>query len=116
MTARRRCLAGGGAQPSVDATASMPPSSTRRVDRKGLISFATTKYRAGVWLAGQDVTVVCDGGLVQLHHRGVLIATHARRHALDKQTAATQRAPHRRPQQPTASAVSVARKVTRRAT
>jgi transposase InsO family protein len=98
-------------EPSADAAASMPLSSTRRVDRKGLISFATTKYRAGVWLAGQDVTVVCDGGLVQLHHRGVLIATHARRHAVDKQTAATQRAPRRQPPRPTASAVSVTRKV-----
>jgi len=96
---------------SADAAASMPPATTRRVDRKGLISFAAAKYRAGVWLAGQDVTVVCDGGLVQLHHSGVLVATHARRHAVDKQTAATQRVQRRRPQQPTASAVSVTRKV-----
>ena len=68
------------------------PTATRRVGRNGLISFAAASYRAGVWLAGQDVTVVCDGGLVQLHHRGVLIATHARRHAIDKQDAGMQRA------------------------
>jgi transposase InsO family protein len=97
--------------PSADAAASMPPATTRRVGGNGLISFAAAKYRAGVWLAGQDVTVVCDGGLVQLHHGGVLVATHARRHAVDKQSSATQRVQRRRPQQPTASAVSVTRKV-----
>ena len=48
-------------------------------------------YKAGVWLAGQNVEVVCDGGLVQVSHRGVLIATHARRHPVDKEAAAVQR-------------------------
>jgi hypothetical protein len=77
-----------------------------------MISFASVAYRAGVWLAGQDVHVVCDGGLVQLHHRGVLIATHARRHDLDKQRAGMHRATRGQPrQQPTASAVTVTRKV-----
>lgn len=58
--------------------------------------------------------IVCDGGLVQLHHRGVLIATHARRHALDKQTAGLHRGERLRqppPRQPSASSVSVTRKV-----
>ena len=85
-----------------------------RVGRNGLISFAAAKYRAGVWLAGQDVAVVCDGGLVHLHHNGVLIATHARRHSVEKQTAGLHRgmAPPPRPStRPSASAVSVTRKV-----
>ena len=65
-----------------------------------------------MWLAGQDVEVVCDGGLVQLHHRGVLIATHARRHPLDKQTAGVAtRAQAAAGQRPSATAASVTRKV-----
>jgi transposase InsO family protein len=98
----------------LDPDAAPIPSATRRVGRKGLISFAAVSYRAGVWLAGQDVTVVCDGGLVQLHHNGVLIATHARRHSVDKQTAGIHRGtkpPPRPSTRPTASAVSVTRKV-----
>jgi hypothetical protein len=48
-------------------------------------------YKVGAWLAGQEVEVVCDRGLVQLHHRGVLVATHARRHALHQQQAGSPR-------------------------
>ena len=60
-------------------------------------SFAATKYRPGRW---PDVTVVCDGALLHLQHRGVLIATHARRHGIDKQAAGQRRGikvPPRRP-------------------
>ena len=92
--------------------ADLPLPITRRVGANGLISFAAAKYRAGVWLAGQDVTVVCDGGLVHLQHRGVLIATHARRHGVDKQAAGQRRAtkaPTSRRPSPTAA--SVTRKV-----
>jgi hypothetical protein len=62
-------------------------------------------------LPGQTVEVVCEDGLVQLHHRGVLIATHARRHALDKQTAAVERGRKPRPSRASATAASVTRKV-----
>jgi hypothetical protein len=90
------------------------PTTTRRVGSNGLISFAGVAYRAGVWLAGEDVTVICAGGLVHLQHRGVLIATHTRRHPVDKQQAGL-----RRGQRPTAAtskrrsstAPSVTRKV-----
>jgi len=84
---------------------------TRRVGRNGTISFATAKYKAGVWLAGQEVEVVCDGGLVQLQHRGVLIATHARRHPADKQKAGLARGVKVRLGKPSATAASVTRKV-----
>jgi hypothetical protein len=84
---------------------------TRRVSAKGTISFATAMYKAGVWLAGQTVEVVCDGGLVQLHHRGVLIATHARRHPVDKEPAGMQRGRRLPPARKTATAASVTRKV-----
>lgn len=99
--------------PAADPTGAMPPSASRRVDRKGTISFAATHYKVGVWLAGQDVNVVCDGGLVQIHHRGVLIATHARRHEPAKQQAGMQRQTRPREAQarPTASVVTVSRKV-----
>jgi hypothetical protein len=64
-----------------------------------------------VWLAGQTVEVACEGGLGQLWHRGVLIATHARRHPLDKQTAGLERGRRLRPSPPSATAASVTRKV-----
>jgi hypothetical protein len=48
---------------------------------------------------------------VQLFHRGVLIATHARRHPAAKQTAGLERGRAPRPSRPSATAVSVTRKV-----
>ena len=99
----------------------IPPGRCRARRRRGgsaangTISFAAATYKVGVWLAGQDVEVVCDGGLVHIHHRGVLIATHARRHQPDKQRAGLRRATRAATtaprQRPTASAVSVTRKV-----
>jgi transposase InsO family protein len=87
------------------------PVTTRRVSAKGTISFATAQYKAGAWLAGQEVEVICDRGLVQLHHRGVLIATHARRHALDKQDAGLARGRRLPPAPKSVTAASVTRKV-----
>jgi Integrase core domain len=87
------------------------PLTTRRVSSKGTISFAAAQYNVGAWLAGQEVEVVCDGGLVQLHHRGVLVATHARRHTLDKQDAGLQRGRRLPPAPKSVTAVSVTRKV-----
>ncbi len=100
---------------ALDPAGSMPElTATRRVSRKGTISFAAASYKAGVWLAGETVQIVCDTGLVHLHHRGVVIATHARRHQPDHERASLRRvtrssAPAK--QRPTASAVSVTRKV-----
>jgi hypothetical protein len=88
------------------------PSATRRVGRGGLISFAGASYRAGVWLAGQEVDLVCEGGLVHVHHQGVLIATHARRHPIDKQSAGLRRGKRASAsKRPSAHSVSVTRKV-----
>ena len=90
------------------------PATTRRVGTTGTVSFATARYKAGRWLAGQTVEVVCEGGLVQLWHRGVLIATHARRHPVDKQAAGLERNRRLTPTRPpkcTATAASVTRKV-----
>ena len=84
---------------------------TRRVSAKGTIGFATVIYKAGAWLAGQTVEVICEDGLVQIHHRGVLVATHARRHPFDKQIAGVQRGRKPRPSRPSVSSPSVTRKV-----
>ena len=95
-----------------DPAALMPAAATRRVTRGGKVSFASTLYPVGVWLAGQDVAIVCDHNLVQIHHNGVLVVTHARRHDPAKQAKAAVRAPKGgRRQRPTASVVSVTRKV-----
>jgi len=94
-----------------DGPAAEEPQTTRRVSSKGLISFATARYKAGAWLAGQEVEVRCQRGLVQLFHRGVLVATHARRHAIDKQPAAVVRGRRLPPAPQTVTAASVTRKV-----
>ncbi len=88
------------------------PSVTRRVGKGGLISFAAAKYKAGVRLAGQEVEVVCDGRPVHLHHRGVLIATHARRHRVeDEKPALVRKTAKQRRARPSATAPSASRKV-----
>jgi transposase InsO family protein len=90
---------------------SLDAVTTRRVSAQGTISFAAAHYKAGVWLAGQAVEVICDGGLVQLHHRGVLIATHARRHAPEKQAAGLRRGRRLPPAPKSVTTASVTRKV-----
>jgi hypothetical protein len=55
--------------------------------------------------------VSCEGGLVQIHHRGVLVATHARRHPMYKQRAGVEGGRKPRPSRPSASSPSVTRKV-----
>jgi transposase InsO family protein len=98
--------------PEADPTIDPGPVTTRRVLGDGTISFATARYKAGGrWLAGQSVEVVCEGGLVQIFHRGVLMATHARRHPIDKQTAGMARGRQLRPSKPSVTAASVTRKV-----
>jgi transposase InsO family protein len=101
-----------GAAP--DTTAD--PAARRRVGVNGRVSFAKANYLAGKWLAGETIELVCDGGLVHLHHRGVLIATHARRHKIADQAKATARGQKRSLRRtttprPSASSASVTRKV-----
>jgi hypothetical protein len=100
--------------PIVDPDVDLAAAPTRRVGANGRISFAGAQYTVGIWLAGQEVRVVCDAGLVHLQHRGVIVATHARRHSIDKQTAALrrgQRPSNREPARPSVTAPSVTRKV-----
>ncbi|MCA1696168.1 MAG: hypothetical protein LC749_16405, partial [Actinobacteria bacterium] len=93
------------------ANTSGEPATTRRVSAKGTVGFATATYKAGAWLAGQTVEVACEGGLVQFWHRGVLIATHARRHPPDKQSAGVERSRRLKASRPSATVASVTRKV-----
>jgi transposase InsO family protein len=89
------------------------PTTTRRVGRTGKISFAAASYPVGVWLAGETVEVSVANGLVSIHHRGVLVATHAQRHRPAKERQALARkVKHKRarPRQATVGQ-SVARKV-----
>jgi hypothetical protein len=99
------------ATPIAEERPTSGPVTTRRVSAQGTIGFATVSYKAGVWLAGQTVEVTCAGGLVQIHHRGVLVATHARRHPIDKQIASVERGRKPRPTRRSVSSPSVTRKV-----
>ena len=55
--------------------------------------------------------MLCHDGLVQILHRGELIATHARHHPPDKETQGMARGRKIQPTRPTATAASVTRKV-----
>src|SRR5690606_868427 len=97
-------------------TTEQPSVVRRRVSANGRISFASTYYLAGVWLAGETGEGSCDDGVVDLQHRGVRIATHARRHQPANGAAAARRGQKRRPRRavsprPSASSASVTRKV-----
>jgi hypothetical protein len=56
--------------------AKRPAGVSRWVDQRGLISLAGFTYRAGPTFAGEHVEVVVSGGLVEILHQAVLIATH----------------------------------------
>jgi len=95
------------------ADVSAETSTTRKVGRGGKISFASELYKVGVWLAGETVNVAVEDGLVQISHRGVLVATHAQRHRPTKEPKALRRKAKEskpRPRQPTVGQ-TVTRKV-----
>jgi transposase InsO family protein len=63
-----------------ETLAAQPPSIGRLVDSAGRVSLGGHRYHAGRWLAFERVDVTSRDGLVEIHHAGVLVATHARRH------------------------------------
>ena len=66
---------------SLEAAAPHRRCVSRLVGRSGKISLCGFPYYAGSYLAGETVSVaVTEGGLVEISHRGVLIAARARRH------------------------------------
>ncbi len=60
-----------------------PGGISRWVDQRGSISLAGFRYAVGPTFAGEPVEVVVTGGLVEILHAGVLVATHAQRLAPD---------------------------------
>lgn len=93
---------------TVEVATTAPRSVARIADVAGRISLGGHRYLAGRWLAFETLDVICRDGLVELHHNGVLIAAHARRHPADKEPKVMrQRAPKARP----ASSAVVTRKV-----
>jgi transposase InsO family protein len=62
-------------------------SLTRVVDEKGRVTVLTFRYHVGRVYSGERVQVSSDDGLLYVHHREVLIATHARRHLVDDDVA-----------------------------
>ena len=74
---------------------------TRRVDDKGRISILEHRYHVGRYLAGQSVTVTVDGGLLNVAHNGVVVATHARRHKQEDDERMDRRAKVTKPARPT---------------
>jgi transposase InsO family protein len=56
-----------------------PSGISRWVDQNGVIRLAGFRYRVGPTFSGEHVEVVCTGGLVEILHRDVLVASHAQR-------------------------------------
>jgi hypothetical protein len=63
-----------------DEPASVVKSLARVVDDKGRVVVLHYRYHVGRAYVGETVAVSLDRGLLSVHHHGVLIATHARRH------------------------------------
>lgn len=51
---------------------------------RGQVSLAGFRYGVGATFAGEPVEVVVTGGLVEILHAGVLVATHAQRLKADQ--------------------------------
>jgi transposase InsO family protein len=96
----------------VEILSEEPRRVTRKIGRDGRISLANFRYHVGRWLAGEtvDVTITIDG-LVEITHRGVLIATHARQHPPEAEPGVWRRQPRSRPVRPPTVGQPVTRKV-----
>jgi hypothetical protein len=88
-----------------------PRSCARRVSAAGRISFEDHRYHVGVWLVGEAVELTCAGGLLEIVHRGVLVASHARRHPARAEAPLRAHPPRPRPTRPQTVGRPVLRKV-----
>jgi transposase InsO family protein len=61
-----------------------PAGVSRWVDHRGQISLAGFAYPVGATFAGEHVEVVVTGGLVEILHAGVLVASHTQRLRADQ--------------------------------
>ena len=66
--------------PSRPAPEALRQAVTRLVGATGKISYCGREYRVGAYLAAERVEVAVAGGLVEVRHRGVLVAQAAARH------------------------------------
>jgi hypothetical protein len=66
-------------QRGTQSPAARPAGVSRWVNCRGRISLAGFEYPVGATFAGEPVEVVATGGLVDIFHAGVLVATHAQR-------------------------------------
>jgi transposase InsO family protein len=73
-----------------------PPGVNRWVDQRGKVRLGGFSYHVGPVFAGEPVDVVVQGGLVEILHAGVLVATHAERRK-DPGTSRPRRVPMTRP-------------------
>ena len=89
-----------------------PRRVTRKVGQGGRISLATFQYHVGRWLAGEtvDVEITVDG-LIEISHRGVLVASHAKQHPPEAEPQVWRRQPRARPVRPPTVGQPVVRKV-----
>jgi transposase InsO family protein len=88
---------GDYAEPDV----SLRKSLARTVDDKGRVLILHYRYHVGRAYQGEIVAVSLDNGLLSVHHRGVLIATHARRHLPEDDVKFTDRPKALRASRPT---------------
>jgi len=84
------------------AAAKRPAGVSRWVNAHGKISLAGFSYTVGATYAGEPVEVVVAGGLVDILHAGVLVATHAQRIREDQADRAPRAAVARRARDATA--------------
>lgn len=87
-----------------------PPGVSRWVDQRGSIALNGFRYRVGPTFAGESVEVVVQGGLVEILHQGVLVATHAERRRDGGKSTST-RAPRAGRARPATAGMSVVRSV-----
>jgi transposase InsO family protein len=88
--------------PSPDSAAerTRPPGVSRWVDQAGQVSLAGFRYPVGRVFAGEPVEVVVTGGLVEILHAGVLVATHVQRRRPDPHGVERQPVTQRRVRRP----------------
>jgi hypothetical protein len=78
LTADTTAAAGPALTPGL-AVGKRPAGVSRWVNAAGKISLAGFAYSVGATYAGEPVEVVVAGGLVEILHAGVVVATHAQR-------------------------------------
>ncbi len=98
-------------EPPAQSDLQRTPQVTRRVSREGRISLAGFVYHVGTWLGGETVAVTMRDGLLEICHRGVLIACHARRHPLEAEPRVWQQRPRAQRLRPQTAGRPVTRKV-----